>query len=121
VHENKYKSYGLQWTMPMVFFNRVYDVVKTVPRGRVTTYGAVAAAIGSPGAARMVGWALNKAFLNSQPVPAHRVVNRNGQLSGKHAFWGYNTMQELLQSEGVDVENNHVVNFKKLFWPPPVR
>ncbi|PWD99174.1 MGMT family protein [Marinilabilia rubra] len=100
------------------FFNKVYEVVKLIPSGRVTTYGAIASAIGSPGAGRMVGWAMNKAF--SQPcfVPAHRVLNRNGQLTGKHAFPNADTMQELLESEGVEVENDKVKNFENIFWKP---
>lgn len=102
------------------FFSRVYAVVKTVPHGRVTTYGAVAAAVGSPGASRMVGWAMNKAFSHPGFVPAYRVVNRNGQLTGKHAFPGRETMQELLESEGVRVENDKVVDFERLFWAPAV-
>jgi len=102
------------------FFKRVYEVVKTVPYGRVTTYGAVAAAVGSPGASRMVGWAMNKSFAGSGVVPAHRVVNRNGLLTGKHAFPGQKTMQELLESEGVRVENDKVVDFEHLFWAPHV-
>jgi methylated-DNA-protein-cysteine methyltransferase-like protein len=100
------------------FFSRVYEVVKLVPTGRVTTYGAVASAIGTPGAARMVGWAMNKAFSASGFVPAHRVVNRNGQLSGKHAFPGRKAMQELLESEGISVENDQIIDFEKLFWDP---
>jgi len=98
------------------FFHRVYEAVKQVPSGRVTSYGAVAAAVGSPGASRMVGWAMNKAFSYPVFVPAHRVVNRNGQLTGKHAFPNAGTMQELLESEGVQVENDKVTEFPKLFW-----
>ncbi|MDI3520476.1 MAG: methylated-DNA-protein-cysteine methyltransferase related protein [Anaerophaga sp.] len=102
------------------FFSRVYEVVKLIPAGRVTTYGAVAAAIGSPGAARMVGWAMNKAFSHTGYLPAHRVVNRNGMLTGKHAFPNANTMQELLESEGVRVKNDKVMDFQKVFWAPEV-
>ncbi len=102
------------------FFTNVYEVVKTVPKGRVTTYGAIASAIGSPGASRMVGWALNKAFSAPEFIPAHRVVNRNGQLTGKNAFPGQKTMEELLKSEGVRVENDKVVDFDRLFWVPAV-
>lgn len=98
------------------FFHRVYEAVKQVPPGRVTSYGAVAAAAGSPGSSRMVGWAMNKAFSHPGFVPAHRVVNRNGQLTGKHAFPNAGTMQELLESEGVQVENDTVIQFRRLFW-----
>ncbi len=100
------------------FFNRVYKVVRQVPAGRVTTYGAIAAFVGSPGAARMVGWAMNKSYSLDEYVPAHRVLNRIGALTGKHAFPGSETMQQLLESEGVKVENNQVVNFKTHFWDP---
>ncbi|WP_291858825.1 MGMT family protein [Marinilabilia sp.] len=98
------------------FFFRVYEAVKQVPPGRVTSYGALAAAVGSPGASRMVGWAMNKAFSHPGFVPAHRVVNRNGQLTGKHAFPNAGTMQELLESEGVRVNNDTVVDFIDVFW-----
>ena len=98
------------------FFTRVYEAVRQVPSGRVTSYGAVAAAVGAPGASRMVGWAMNKSFSQSGFVPAHRVVNRNGMLTGKHAFPNADTMQELLESEGVEVEEDVVVNFKEVFW-----
>jgi methylated-DNA-protein-cysteine methyltransferase-like protein len=98
------------------FFNRVYEAVKQVPPGRVTSYGAVASAVGAPGSSRMVGWAMNKAFSHPGFVPAHRVVNRNGQLTGKHAFPNADTMQELLESEGVHVENDTVADFKQLLW-----
>jgi len=100
------------------FFDKVYNVVKQIPPGRVTTYGAIAAAIGSPGAGRMVGWAMNKAFSHQGFVPAHRVLNRNGQLTGKHAFPNGDTMQEMLESEGVMVKNDQVLNFKEIFWNP---
>lgn len=102
--------------MDQGFFKRVYEAVKQVPPGRVTSYGAVAAAVGAPGASRMVGWAMNKAFSYPGIVPAHRVVNRNGMLTGKHAFPNADTMQELLESEGVDVMDDVVVNFKEVFW-----
>ncbi len=105
---------------PEGFFSRVYEVVKTVPFGRVTTYGAVAAAVGSPGAGRMVGWAMNKAFSYPGFVPAHRVVNRKGLLTGKHAFPGRKTMQEMLDSEGIRVENDRIADFEKVMWTPPV-
>lgn len=100
------------------FFERVYQIVMLVPPGRVTTYGAIARCTGSPQASRMVGWAMNASHLHPGTVPAHRVVNRNGVLTGKHHFRHSNLMQELLESEGVMVENDHVVDFDKLFWDP---
>jgi methylated-DNA-protein-cysteine methyltransferase-like protein len=100
------------------FFEKVYHVVKLVPTGRVTTYGAIARAIGSPGAGRMVGWALNKSFADQGFVPAHRVVNRNGMLTGKLHFGGRETMRELLASEGVCIEGDQVLDFDHLFWDP---
>jgi methylated-DNA-protein-cysteine methyltransferase-like protein len=100
------------------FFYEVYETVKRIPYGRVTTYGAIASAVGSPDSSRLVGWAMNKAFSHPGFMPAHRVVNRNGQLTGKHAFPNVNTMQEMLESEGVEVENDCVVNFKEIFWNP---
>lgn len=99
------------------FFEKVYEVTKLVPYGRVTTYGAIAEYLGAKGSARMVGWAMNKA--HSLPdVPAHRVVNRNGLLTGKFHFGGVNVMQELLENEGVKVFKDKVVNFDKLLWEP---
>jgi methylated-DNA-protein-cysteine methyltransferase-like protein len=100
------------------FFNKVFDLVRTIPYGRVTTYGAIARCIGSPGAARMVGWALNQSSQKVPFVPAHRVVNRNGLLTGKVHFPGADTMSELLENEGVIIEDNQVVHFEKLFWDP---
>jgi methylated-DNA-protein-cysteine methyltransferase-like protein len=101
----------------MTFFEQVYEVVKLIPRGRVTTYGAIATYLGAAGSSRMVGWAMNTA--HSLPdVPAHRVVNRNGLLTGKHHFATPSLMQELLEQEGVSVQEDQVVNFKQLFWNP---
>ncbi len=100
------------------FFTRVYDVVRQVPSGRVTTYGAIARHIGSPQSARMVGWAINGSHTQSEYVPAHRVINRKGMLSGKHHFGGPRVMQELLESEGVAVIEDHVVNFDSIYWDP---
>ncbi|MCF8462076.1 MAG: MGMT family protein [Flavobacteriales bacterium] len=102
------------------FFKDVWDVARLIPKGRVTSYGAIAKYLGSPGAARMVGWAMNACSASQEPVPAQRVVNRIGMLSGKSHFQGHNLMQELLESEGVKVENNQVVEFEKLFWDPMV-
>ncbi|WP_353120677.1 MGMT family protein [Myroides odoratus] len=101
------------------FFERVYEVVREIPYGKVTTYGAIAKAIGAPRSARMVGYAMNASHFDDS-VPAHRVVNRLGMLSGKHHFDGTNLMQQLLESEGVLVKNNQVQNFKSLLWIPPV-
>ena len=98
------------------FFERVYEVVRQVPYGRVTSYGAIAKYLGAARSARMVGWAMNGS--HSQDVPAHRVVNRVGLLSGKHHFGGTNLMQQLLEKEGVKVKENKVVNFEKYFWDP---
>ena len=99
------------------FFNDVYEVVKLIPSGRVTNYGAIAAYLGTKGSARMVGWAMNNA--HQQPgVPAHRVVNRVGMLTGKHHFGTPTRMEELLQAEGVAVKNDKVQAFSTLFWDP---
>ena len=100
------------------FFQDVWDVVKLIPRGRVTSYGALAKSLGSPGAARMVGWAMNASHSSDEAVPAQRVVNRIGMLSGAAHFSGPNLMQQLLESEGIKVENNQVVDFEKHFWDP---
>jgi len=98
------------------FFDRVYEVCRQIPEGRVTSYGAIAKSLGAARSARMVGWAMNNS--HDKDVPAHRVVNRNGMLSGKHHFSGTNAMQQLLESEGVEVKELQVVNFKELFWDP---
>lgn len=103
------------------FFVRVYQLVRKVPKGRVTSYGAIAASIGSPRAARMVGWAMNASHSSKEYVPAHRVVNRNGVLTGKHHFPSINTMQELLEAEGVKVVNDKVQAFEKVFWIPRIK
>lgn len=100
------------------FFTKVYEIVRLIPPGRVTSYGAIAKAIGAPGAARMVGWALNNSHAYPEYVPAQRVVNRNGMLTGKHHFRHPELMQELLESEGIEVKNDKVKNFKDLFWDP---
>jgi methylated-DNA-protein-cysteine methyltransferase related protein len=100
------------------FFEKVYSVTKLIPFGRVTTYGAIARYLGSAGSSRMVGWALNKCHSGEVFIPAHRVVNRNGLLSGKHHFGTPGAMQQLLENEDVKVEENKVVNFNELFWDP---
>lgn len=101
------------------FFERVYAIAKQIPYGRVTSYGAIAKALGTARSARMVGWAMNASH-NIEDVPAHRVVNRNGILSGKHHFQGTNLMQQLLESEGIEVVDNQIVDFEKVFWEPEV-
>ena len=98
------------------FFDKVYAVVKLIPEGRVTTYGAIARFIGSPQSSRMVGWALNSTKHLPNWIPAHRVVNRIGLLTGKMHFQNSNTMVELLESEGILIENNRISNFKQVFW-----
>lgn len=99
------------------FFERVYEVARLIPFGRVTSFGAIAKVLGSAKSARMVGWALNASH-GRDDVPAHRVVNRKGLLTGKHHFDGTNLMQQLLESEGVKISNNQIVDFDKHFWEP---
>ena len=99
------------------FFEDVYDVVRLIPKGRVTSYGAIAAYLGSRGSSRMVGWAMNASH-HLEDVPAHRVVNRKGLLTGKFHFDGTNVMQQLLESEGIVVKNNQIVDFEAHFWEP---
>jgi methylated-DNA-protein-cysteine methyltransferase-like protein len=99
------------------FFELVYEVARQIPKGRVTSYGAIANCLGTKLSARMVGWALNGAGHAKPKVPAHRVVNRNGMLSGKHHFGG-DKMEKLLKKEGIKVKNDTVINFDKLFWDP---
>lgn len=101
------------------FFENVYAVVKLIPRGRVTSYGAIASYLGSKQSSRMVGWAMNAAH-KLKEVPAHRVVNRNGILTGKHHFETPDRMQELLDDEGVKVINDEIVDFDKCFWNPTI-
>lgn len=100
------------------FFEEVHDVARMIPKGRVTSYGAIAAVLGTRMSARMVGWAMNAAHIAKPKVPAHRVVNRNGMLSGKAHFKTPTEMQELLEKEGVKVKNDTVVDFERLFWDP---
>lgn len=100
------------------FFELVFEVTRQIPRGRVTSYGAIAACLGTKLSARMVGWAMHAAGSAKPKVPAHRVVNRNGMLSGKHHFNPPSKMEELLKKEGVKVVKDTVVDFKKLFWDP---
>ena len=101
------------------FFERVYVIARQIPFGKVTSYGAIAKALGTARSARMVGWAMN-ACHNMDDVPAHRVVNQKGLLTGKHHFDGTNLMQQLLENEGIKVVNNQIVDFEKHFWKPEV-
>ena len=100
------------------FYERVYEIVRLIPHGKVTSYGAIARCIGSPQSSRMVGWAMNNSHNVQLFVPAHRVVNRNGLLTGKHFFGGENVMRDLLLSEGIEVEKDKIVNFLQYFWDP---
>jgi len=99
------------------FFERVYIVAKKIPYGRVTSYGAIARYLGAERSARMVGWAMNASH-GQEDIPAHRVVNRNGLLTGKTHFEGTNLMQQLLENEGIEVKNNQIKDFESLFWNP---
>jgi methylated-DNA-protein-cysteine methyltransferase related protein len=99
------------------FFERVYEVARQIPEGRVTSYGAIADYLSSKGSARMVGWAMNASH-NMPDIPAHRVVNRKGLLTGKFHFDGINLMQQLLENEGIMVINNQIQDFEKHFWDP---
>ncbi|MEA1885814.1 MAG: MGMT family protein [Bacteroidota bacterium] len=100
------------------FFQRVYEITAKIPCGKVTSYGAIARYIATAQSARMVGWALNNCHTLEKYIPAHRVVNRNGLLTGKHHFGNSTTMQQLLENEGALIENDRIVNFKKKFWDP---
>ncbi|PKH49781.1 cysteine methyltransferase [Tenacibaculum sp. Bg11-29] len=98
------------------FFEKVYEIARLIPYGRVTSYGAIATYLGAARSARMVGWAMNNS--SAKEVPAHRVVNRIGLLTGKQHFDGTNLMQQLLESEGIVVVNNQIQNFETIFWNP---
>jgi methylated-DNA-protein-cysteine methyltransferase-like protein len=100
------------------FFSKVYEVTKRIPFGRITSFGAIARYLGSGRSARMVGWALNVSHSNLEFIPAHRVVNRNGLLTGKHHFGNSSTMEQLLENEGIVIENDRIINFKEKFWDP---
>ena len=102
------------------FFERVYAIARQIPYGKVTSYGAIARALGTARSARMVGWAMNASH-NLADVPAHRVVNRNGLLTGKLHFDGTNLMQQLLENEGIVVIDNQIVDFQKHFWQPEIQ
>jgi methylated-DNA-protein-cysteine methyltransferase-like protein len=100
------------------FYDMIYEVVRQVPKGRVTSYGAIAKYLGSAKSSRLVGWAMNNSHSQKKPVPAHRVVNRLGMLSGKHHFGHPKLMEQLLAKEGIKVKKDIIVNFKKVFWDP---
>lgn len=100
------------------FFTDVYDVVRQIPKGRVSTYGAIANYLGTGLSARMVGWAMNASAIAKPKVPAHRVVNRNGMLSGKNHFDTPDLMETLLKKEKIEVKENKIVDFERLFWDP---
>ncbi len=102
------------------FFEKVYSIARQIPYGKVTTYGAIAKALGTARSARMVGWAMNAAH-NLEDIPAHRVVNRKGLLTGKHHFDGTNLMQQLLESEEIVVVGNQIIDFEKHFWEPEIQ
>lgn len=100
------------------FYDKVYEVVRLIPAGKVTSYGAIATYLGTAQSSRMVGWAMNNAGLQFPYVPAHRVVNRNGLLTGKHHFGSSTIMQELLEAEGIQVIDDQIIDFEKHFWNP---
>jgi|TARA_B100001175_G_scaffold110557_1_gene93859 methylated-DNA-protein-cysteine methyltransferase-like protein len=102
--------------MNLNFFDRCYEIARQIPFGRVTSYGAIAKQLGALKSARMVGYAMTAS--HGKDVPAHRVVNRNGFLTGKHHFEGVNLMEQLLESEGIEVKDNQIQNFKTIFWDP---
>lgn len=104
----------------MSFYDQVYQVVRLIPAGRVSSYGAIASYLGTKGSARMVGYAMNSAGAAVPPVPAHRVLNRNGLLTGKFHFGAPDIMQQLLENEGIEVVNDGVKDFKTLFWDPAI-
>jgi methylated-DNA-protein-cysteine methyltransferase-like protein len=118
----KFKKICGKKNQPMAeenFFERVYVIARQIPYGKVTSYGAIARALGTARSARMVGWAMN-ACHNMDDIPAHRVVNQKGLLTGKFHFDGTNLMQQLLESEGIKVVNNQIVDFEKHFWKPEI-
>ena len=102
------------------FFQKVYNVVRQIPYGRVTSYGTIATYLGDGQSARMVGWAMNASHNSLEEIPAHRVVNRNGLLTGKHHFGGSDIMKQLLESEGIIIQNDQIINFNRVFWDPSI-
>ena len=101
------------------FFQKSYNIARQIPYGRVTSYGAIAKYLGAARSARMVGWAMNASH-NDETVPAHRVVNRKGLLTGKHHFDGTNLMQQLLESEGINIIDNQIQDLESVFWDPSI-
>ena len=118
IHSEKLKSVKPSGKKDESFFELVFELTRQIPKGRVTSYGAIAAALGTKMSARMVGWAMNASHLVRPKIPAHRVVNRNGMLSGKMHFDYAEKMQELLEKEGVKVVDDKVIDFDKRFWDP---
>jgi len=116
--EHKLKSVKPSGKKDESFFELVHDVARQIPKGRVTSYGAIAACLGTKSSARMVGWAMNGSHRAKPKVPAHRVVNRNGLLTGKFHFDTLTQMETLLKKEGIKVKNDKVMDFEKLFWNP---
>jgi methylated-DNA-protein-cysteine methyltransferase-like protein len=104
--------------MEYSFYDNVYSIVRLIPKGRVTSYGAIAKYLGTTGSARMVGWAMNQA--HGKNVPAHRVVNSKGLLTGKHHFGAPDIMQKLLENEGIEISNDKVSGFENVFWDPMI-
>jgi len=102
------------------FYEKVYEVVRLIPPGKVTSYGAIAAFLGSAQSSRMVGWAMNNAHDQERYIPAHRVVNRNGLLTGKHHFGTSTAMEEYLEAEGIKVVDDQIIDFEKYFWNPMI-
>ena len=102
------------------FFERVYEVARKIPHGKVSSYGAIARYLGTGRSARMVGWAMNNSHSCNEFVPAHRVVNRSGVLTGKFHFGNSTTMQQLLENEGAIIKNDRILNFEEMFWDPAV-
>jgi methylated-DNA-protein-cysteine methyltransferase-like protein len=102
------------------FFEMVYQVVRLIPEGRVTSYGSIAKYLGAARSSRMVGWAMNASHSQKEYVPAHRVVNRNGFLTGKHHFKNPFEMQQLLEAEGIEIKDDKIINFKEHFWDPTI-
>ena len=114
------KQLKISTTKEYNFFEDVFEVVRKIPKGRVTSYGAIASYLGTKSSARMVGWAMNASHSASKKVPAQRVVNRNGMLTGKAHFYTPTLMEELLKKDGVDIKNDTVIDFKKRFWDPMI-
>jgi len=104
--------------MEQSFYDQVYEIVRLIPKGRVTSYGAIAKSLGAGGSSRLVGYAMNNAHGLSPKIPAHRVVNRNGLLTGKFHFATPDLMQQLLENEGLTITDNKIQNFKTHFWDP---